>query len=439
MTLLTCLAILQQSEYEWSRYEAWYKRHENEELVIKPRRETVKFQMLYALATALAMVQPQQDAIRGALDLLAGPEWMAKSFLIRRAENKLRTLQKNGLIVVAVAGSYAKTSTKHILAQVMSSFVPTLATPDSINTPLGIAMTILNNLKKSHKLFIVETGAYVRGDVAGLVRFLKPNYGILTPIGIEHLERFGSKENIIEAETELISTLEIPVLSHDVNIPILEERYKTPRVQFYGFFPNSLYDISDLKVSKAGTECRLEVDSESYNLFVPLFGKHNIGNMLPSFWLAEKFGIPTGEVIEKLRTIKPVAHRLEPITTENGTLILDNGYNTTPDSSKESLRVLKEIPAKRRIIVTPGFVELGNQQARYNKDLGERMAAVAYMVAITGTTNRDAIEKGLLEKKFPKKNIVFAENENDAVTKLQSFLTADTVLLFEGGTPEIYQ
>jgi UDP-N-acetylmuramoyl-tripeptide--D-alanyl-D-alanine ligase len=439
MTLETCLAVLQQSEYDLGRYQEWYKRHEGENLTIKPKKQTLKFQLLYSLASTLAMVQPQQDAIRNALDLLAAPEFVAKSFIIRRAENKLRAMQKHGLVVVAVAGSYAKTSTKHILAQVMGQFVPTLATPDSVNTPIGIALTILNSLRKSHRLFIVEAGAYVRGDVAGLVNFLQPNYGILTPIGIEHLERFGSKENIIAAETELITTREMPVLSHDVNIPIIPDKLKTPNLQFYGFFPKSRYDVSNVKVTKAGTECRLEVDNDEYQLFVPLFGKHNLANMLPSFWLADKFGFPTQKVIETLRTLKPIEHRLQPITTEVGTLILDNGYNTMPDSSKESLRVLKEIPAKRRIIVTPGFVELGKQQAKYNEDLGERMAEVADIVVITGTTNKEALERGLLTAKFAKKNILFADNENDAVAKLGGLLDANTVLLFEGGTPEIYQ
>lgn len=439
MTLETCLAALQQSEYDLARYKEWYARHKDEDLVIKPKKETVKFQMLYALASALSMVQTQQDAIRGAMDLLSGPEWLAKNFLIKRAKDKLRSMQKKGLIVVAVAGSYAKTSTKQILAQVMDDFVPTYATANSVNTPLGIAMAVLNNLKSSHKLFIVEAGAYTKGDVADLVRYINPNYGILTPIGVEHLERFGSMENIIEAETELISTLDIPVLSHDVNMAIIPEKMKTPNLQFYGFFPRSQYDVSDLKVTKAGTECELEVGNERYNLFVPLFGKHNIGNMLPSFWIAEKFGVATKDVIEKLRTLKPVAHRLEPILTQSGTLVLDNGYNTMPDSSKESLRVLKDIPAKKRIIVTPGFVELGKEQDRYNEDLGARIADVADIVVVTGITNREALERGLAKGKFPQKNMYRAVNEDDAVKQIQTHLQTDTVLLFEGGTPEIYQ
>ena len=119
--------------------------------------------------------------------------------------------------------------------------------------------------------------------------------------------------------------------------------------------------------------------------------------------------------------------------------MLDNGYNTNPNSVKEALKVLQDVPAKKRIVVTPGFVELGNKQQMYNEHLGEALADAADVVCITGTINAEALRKGLLSKDYKESNILTAENETEALLKLQPYLKPETVVLFEGGTPEVYQ
>ncbi|KKU85873.1 MAG: UDP-N-acetylmuramoyl-tripeptide-D-alanyl-D-alanine ligase [Candidatus Gottesmanbacteria bacterium GW2011_GWA2_47_9] len=439
MTLHTHLAILQQAEYDWKRYWAWCKKHTGDHAEVQPRKKTAKYWLMFLLSAPLSVFLAPQTTLRIALTLVLIPETIIRGIISVLAQLKLQAFQHRGLVIIAIAGSYAKTSTKHLLAQTLSPYLSVLATPDSVTTSLGIALTILKNLKNTHRIFIVELGAYQKGDVAQLVRFVHPNYGILTPIGAEHLERFGSFENVVEAETELITTLPIPVLSHDQNITIIPEKLKTPRVSFYGFFPNSAFDISHVRVTRSGTSCTLAVNNANYDIFVPLFGKHNIVNILPSFWIAEKLGLQPWDIINTFASLQPVLHRLQPISTESGMLILDNGYNSYPDSVKESFAVLKEIPGKIKIVVTPGFVEMGEKQAMYNEMLGGQLAEVATIICVTGASNLSAIQKGLEKKKFPKRSFFTAKNENDAVRVLSTFFKADTVLLFEGGTPEIYQ
>lgn len=439
MTLTTHLAILQQSEYEWKRYVAWYDRHKDDKNEVAPKKKTVKFRVLFFLAGTASLFVPKVNAVQFALSAISWPESVVKTGILLAARAKLRYLQVRGLVVVGIAGSYAKTSTKHIMHQLLSPYIPTLATPDSVNTALGIAIAVLTRLTAKHKLFIAELGAYVAGDIADLVRYVRPKYGILTPLGTEHLERFGSLENVIAAESELMTTLPIDVLCCDTNTLLLPDSAKTSRVSYYGFFPNSAYDISNVSVTRAGTECILTVGDTPRKIFIPLYGKHNILNILPTFWVGEKLGISTEHVLAYTGTLKPVPHRMEPTLTENNVLILDNGYNTNPDSSKASLAVLEQVKAAKKVVVTPGFVEMGEKQYAYNIDFGKRIAGVADTVAVTGKTNRKAILEGLSAVKFPKKNIVLADNERHATKLLRKKLVPNSVILFEGGTPEVYQ
>lgn len=439
MNLLTHLSILQQSEYEWERYHAWYLRHQQDIKEIKPKKKTPKLILLYIVALPLSIWMDTPKAIQYSLQVIAFPENCAKHCILQAARLKLRYLQLRGLKIVAIAGSYAKTSTKNIMQQLLSPYVHTLATPESVNTPLGIALVILKKLTPNHKLFIAELGAYVPGDIEKLTKYIKPSFGILTPIGTEHLERFGSMEHVIETESELITASTSPILSCDRNMLLLPENVKTKRVSYYGFFPNSAYDISEVSVTRAGTECILAIDDTSQHVFIPLYGKHNVLNMLPSFWVAKQLHISNEDVLSQIPNLKPVPHRMEPTLTQNNVLILDNGYNTNPDSSKESLSLLAQMSAKNKIMVTPGFVEMGEKQDAYNREFGKHIAQVFSAVAVLGETNKEALLEGLHSAKFPKTHIVLAQNEQEAVKKLGKYLIPNSVLLFEGGTPEVYQ
>ena len=201
----TLLAILQQSEYDFYYFKQWYHRHKNEqELLIKPEKWTVKLRLINFISRCLFFL-PTFLAIKYATLLLLVPESIGRVFIYQIASLKLAAYKKNGLKVVVVAGSYAKTSTKHLLFNLLRDETKLLVTPSSINIKLGIAQIICNNLAKTHQLFVVELGEYKLGDIQELLNYVQPHWGILTPITIQHLERMGSFANIAAKLLVLLS------------------------------------------------------------------------------------------------------------------------------------------------------------------------------------------------------------------------------------------
>ncbi|MEP7167058.1 MAG: UDP-N-acetylmuramoyl-tripeptide--D-alanyl-D-alanine ligase [Candidatus Woesebacteria bacterium] len=409
LSIETKLAILQQTEYEWSRYIRWFQANKNSSLVVKPKKWTFKLQLLRVMAPVLSL--------RFSLLLLEIPKKIIIWAYVLVATIKLRYLQKRGLKVIAIAGSYGKTSTKYIAHHVLSGSRKILMTPENINTPIGIARLILSKLNSSHEVFLAELGEYYPGDIAGLVHFLSPDYKILTPVGYAHMERFGSEENLKKALTELVTT-EANKGKHFV----------------YGkdYGENS---VTDVQVSRAGTEF-------SYNersFFIPLYGKHNAVNTLPALWLAQEFGIDLNMVAQKLSSVAFIPHRLEPTLLEHNILLLDNGYNANPASSVETLSVVKELEASQKIIFTPGYIELGDIQEHENEKLGKRIAQIADVCVVIIGVNTQAIVKGLKTGGLEEDQIILAKGEQEGMEQIKNMVKPSAIILFENSVPELYK
>lgn len=436
ISLTSKLAALQQAEYEVPRYRNWLHSHRADTLTIEPKRWTAKLKFIRGFTVFFTPLLGEDRALLVALNTLKVPEGFLRRCILFAARIKLRMLQKKGLIVVSISGSYAKTSTKLILKHQLEQAIPLLATPESINTPLGIAREILRNLHPRHKLFLAELGAYYPGDIAQLARFVRPQYSILTPIGPEHLERFGSMQQVADSELEITHLKPLPqICTYEANTQWMSPDIPATR---YGRAEGEL-QVKSSHTNRSGTEAEIIVNSTSLNIFFPLYGAHNTENLLPGFWLADRLGIATEIVRKRCATIPPVPHRLEPTLTQNQVLILDNGYNTSPHTAPRVLQTVKEIPGSNKIIITAGYVELGEEQYRYNIELGKEIAKTATAVGIVGTANRKALADGLIAAGFSEKNIVFADTEAEATQQLQPRIIPQSVVLYEGGTPEIYQ
>lgn len=432
-TLQTKLAILQQGEYEWRHYEEWMQSHPESKEAISPKQRTLKLRILENLAQSIGVVVGEDNALRLGLSLLELPQWIITQWILITAKRKLRRLQQNGLTVIAVAGSYAKTSTKHILAHVLSGEFRVHSTPGNINRALGIAKEIKETLTSSHQFFIVEMGEYDRGDIAALTKFVAPGYAVITPITIAHLERFRNQEEI---ETEIFDVLaysKAEGIVHQSNQSVAKRLSFDNRCSFYD--PEL---ISHVLVSRAGTE--FTVDSLSaMPLFISLFGRHNAENTLPAIVLAKKLGMTAEKIRSQLSSLPVVPHRLEPTLLERQILVLDNGYNSNPSSAVQALEVLTQMEGSQKIVCTPGFVELGTDQARYNEAFGTQIAKVADLVLLMKGVNTTALMSGLQQAGFPEKSIIIATNEVEGMNLISNRLKPNAVILFENSIPELYQ
>ena len=359
------------------------------------------------------------------------------------AMKKLHSMEN--LKVVGITGSYGKTSSKNILADILNSKYVTLPTPKNLNTPYGLIITINNHLDKFTEVFIAEMGAYKTGEIKQLCDMVKPKYGILTKIGTAHLETFGSEENIQKTKFELIESLPLDgvgVLNKDDSKQVSYKLKNKCKILWIGI-ENKNVDVhaSDIKCSNIGTSFKVKFKNEDkeYSFETKLLGNHNVYNILAGLALGYELGISIDKLQQAVKNIKPVEHRLE--LKRLGTFYqIDDAYNSNPVGAKGAIDVLAMMPGKR-IVVTPGMVELGEKEDYYNEKFGEQIAEkgnIDYVVLI-GKKKTLPIKKGLEKKNYNMDNVIVYNNVKEAYNFIRGIDTKDEVYaLFENDLPDTY-
>ena len=358
----------------------------------------------------------------------------------RNAMAKLNSMQN--LKIIGITGSYGKTSCKNVLSDILNIKYNALPTPKNLNTYNGLIMTINNNLDKFTDIFIAEMGAYVKGEIKGLCKLVRPQYGILTTIGTAHLESFGSEENIVDGKFELIESLPndgFAVLNGDdpkqVNYTL-----KNKIKKIWIGIDNKDVDIraTNIKCSKDGTEFDVQLkDKEKYHFNTKLLGQHNIYNILSAIACGMEFEIEMSDLIKAVKMVNPVEHRLEMKKLANFYMI-DDAYNSNPVGAKNALDVLKMMPGEK-IVVTPGMIELGEKEDYYNEIFGEQISKVADLVILIGKNKTIPIKEGLLKKGFDKDKIIVFNDVREAYPIIGKIaINKEVYALFENDLPDTY-
>lgn len=441
MDKTTLLAILQQSEYDLPRWRRWIADHTGQSETISPQTWTAKLKAIYTLSAVFFFVS-DVTAISWATTLLHPAESLIRKYHYWKAKRILHRQKSRGLIVVAIAGSYAKTSTKHILNHVLSGRHQVLVTPKSINTILGIAQVIERELQPEHALFIVELGEYRPGEIAQLCDFIEPDYGILTPIGRQHLELLGSVEKVA---TELSSLLEY--FKYDAHKTLVAEHnrpwFLNHSLTYYGAGAKDEYWLESSKISRSGTEFSVKLPSlvnqpSQLTLFSPLFGQHQAINTLPAFWLGDRLGVERSEIKKRIATLPYIHRRHEPMFAEPNVLVLDNSYNTNADSITESLQLINQLQPTNRIIITLGFTETGAAAHQLHTELGEALAHTVDYVGLIKAPWTQAIIDGFVHGGGDRNRVYVGDTQDQVFRLLQDAVIPGSVVLFEGGYQEVY-
>lgn len=357
-----------------------------------------------------------------------------------------RRLRQFGPIVVGITGSYGKTSTKYFLHTLLSERYRTLKTPQSFNTLMGICRVINNDLQPQHEVFIVEMGAYSRGVIRELADFVHPQIGILTAIGPQHLERFKTLENIEATKYELIESLPnsgVAVFNNDDRrCRRLADRTHGVKVLRYGV-ESSQSGLSmwaeGIKQDVHGLSFTL-VDSEGNHAttHTMLMGQHNVLNILGAASVALEMGLSLEDIAKAIAKIQPVPHRLQLLHGAGGVTVIDDSYNSNPIGAIEALEVLQEFKTGKRVLVTPGMIELGEVEAAQNEAFGARAARICDYVLLVGPKQTLAITRGLEREQFPSERIYIVRDLTEATSKLQQIIQAGDVVLFENDLPDLY-
>lgn len=351
---------------------------------------------------------------------------------------------RRNLKVVGITGSYGKTSTKHILYEILRVKFNTLMTPESYNTTMGVVRTIREKLTPVHEVFIVEMGAKKPYDIREICNIVKPLYGIITTIGKQHLETFKSLDNIVRTKLELFDS--IPsygtgfVNKDDANIM---DNLKTEQLKFMFYSiktKNSDYYLRDIKHDPQGTSFAITtVFGESQLFRTKLLGEHNLYNILSAVSVAHTLGMSLEEISGRVREIKPVPHRLELKRMSDDELVIDDAYNSNPDGAREALKVLASFTDHTRILVTPGMVELGDIQTEENMKLGEFAARCCDHAVLVGIKQTEPIKEGLEKGGFLMDRCRVVKNLKEALSVLAEIKKGRSIVLFENDLPDIYE
>lgn len=358
-----------------------------------------------------------------------------------KALKKLR-LMKN-LQVIGITGSYGKTSSKNILSSILNVKYNALPTHKNLNTPYGLIITINNHLDKFDDIFIAEMGAYCKGEIKELCDLVHPKYGILTKIGKAHMETFGSQEKIQEGKFELIESLPsdgLAILNKDDELQTSYNIKNNVDVVWVAIYDKTA-DVyaENIKYSEVGTsfDCIFKDGTDKIHLETKLLGEPNIYNILAAIALGKHLGLSNKELVNGTSMVKPVEHRLE--IKQNGDItFLDDAYNSNEIGAKMALDTLKLMNGKK-IIITPGMVELGKESYNVNKKFGCQMVDVCDEIILVKNDMTDYIKEGILEKKYNLEHLHIVDTEKEAFNLLQSLKSNKTYVLLENDLPDIFK
>ena len=349
--------------------------------------------------------------------------------------------------VVGITGSYGKTSVKHILGHVLDCFSPTLITPGSVNTVMGISRVIRTKLERKHKFLIVEMGAYGIGSIARICKLTPPRLAIVTNIGSAHLERFKTIETVAKAKYELVefvlnvggnvvtqedvlNLFPFSSLEHDYNDKVIVCGVERGDIQ-----------LVDVTQTLKGLSVKLAHDGKHYSFEVPLFGLHHAMNAAIAFGAACSLGFNPVDIINALTSVPQIAHRLEVKQYKPGVVLIDDAYNSNPigfRSALELLHVLAEGKG-RRILVTPGLVELGETHVEEHARLGALAANFVDILVAVCPRRIPSFVEAFQGNRSTGQEVVLCNTFKEAEVWISRNAKLGDAVLLENDLPDIYE
>lgn len=403
-------------------------------------------------------------ATSGFLSFLLAPIWlilgnilmtpvesaMRKGY-IRKAESVLDTIQPK---IIGITGSYGKTTTKNFLRDILNARYKTYATPKSYNTMMGITLAINTDLANDYSVeyFISEMGAYVEGEIERICQLTPPDISIVTEVGPQHLERFGTLENVAKAKYEIIANLP----KHGLGIFNWDNTYV--REMYERGYPDNRIAVSKSVSAEEASQKNVRFiatdiaetlngltftvhdthTNESEQFTTSIVGDHNVTNLLLSTAVAVYEGMSLRDVAFRVRTLQPAESRLVSNTSSSGITIINDAYSANPVGVVSSLKVLGMHATGKRLLITPGMVELGDLQDSENKKLGVIATNYATDIILIGEKQTQPIQEGILSTDFPKDKLIVFDTLREATTWYEQNLKAGDTVLFLNDLPDTY-
>lgn len=347
-----------------------------------------------------------------------GNRWVEKAAL---------RLKDSGARVVAITGSYGKTTTKQYLHHLISPTLRSVASPASFNNRMGLARAINEGLLPGTDIFIAEMGTYSKGEIAELCRWIPPDVAAIVAVGPVHLERFKTEENIVVAKSEILEQARVGVIS--IDHPLLADLARRQADSLEIKTVSGMGAVAVVSVDPATR--RLSIDGEFVGMVPDVVFATNLAAAVA---IAVALSV---EVDPSLFSSLPEAeHRQSEITSSAGLMIIDDTFNSNPAGADRALdRLASAAHSGKRVVVTPGMVELGPAQASANEDFARKAAKVADQLIVVGRTNRAALLRG---SDNGSASVSVAANRDEAVEWVRANLSAGDAVLYENDLPDHY-
>ncbi|MDZ7721038.1 MAG: Mur ligase family protein [Balneolaceae bacterium] len=363
----------------------------------------------------------------------------------KQARKKIASLPH--LKVIAITGSYGKTSTKFVIDAFLKERMSVCTTPGSYNTPMGICKVINNRLEANHKALILEMGARYEGNIKELCDLAQPDISVITNVGIAHLETFGSQEIIAYEKATLARELKengtLILNGEDPLVREMADLRDDVKTVFVG--RDGSIRASNIQTGSEGTSFLMEwfdengkqVDSETIK--TRLLGRHNIQNFLIGAAVAREFDIRLKTIALAASRMEPVEHRLE-LKHRDGFVIIDDAFNSNPVGAENAVKVLSSFQQGRKFIITPGMIELGDKEEEKNEEFGRQIGESEIDVAIlVGEDRTKPILRGIqATDKGEEKEVRVVNSLFEANDLLKSEGQKGDVVLYENDLPDTY-
>ncbi len=343
------------------------------------------------------------------------------------------------LTVIGITGSYGKTTTKFILNRILSEKFNTVCTPQSFNTPMGVVRTVRGNIKPQTQIFICEMGAKKVGDIKEICDIAHPDYAIITSVGEQHLDTFKSVDNVFKTKFELADavTSKGGITLANIDSEGIASR-KSARDDVIYFGADTKYRAENIFCSEEGTVFDLCLDGTVFTVSTRLLGLHAVADILAAAALAHILGVGDNDIKFAISTLKPTEHRLELKNHINGSLLIDDAYNSNPVGCLEAVRVLSSFKNRKKVIITPGLIELGKREYDCNYALGLEAAKHCDVIILVGKNRSKPMRDAIDTTEFNKDNLYVVSSFKEAMEIYTPMANSSSVVLLENDLPDNY-
>ena len=351
-----------------------------------------------------------------------------------KALQELATYKRNlyDIPVIGVTGSVGKTSTKDIIASVLSQKYKVLKTEGNYNNEIGLPLTILK--LKDHEAMVVEMGMSAFGEISLLTKIARPTTAVITIIGSSHIGELGSRENILKAKLEILEGLDeygSLIINNDNDLLNKWNQNNNDNHKHitYGIKNKSMLMAKNIKIQKEASTFDLEYDDKTYTITVPVGGEHFIYNTLCAICVGIKYGIELEKIIKGISEFKLTKRRMEVIKNSNNITIINDSYNASYESMKVALEYLSSIEANKKIAVLGDILELGEFSKQMHEKVGEEVVKNNIVILIAVGKEAKNIVNNAIKFGMNKNNVYHYNNNEEATNKIKKVAKEGDIIL----------